>query len=104
MTKSDFCSLLNAIKDQADEDTAFSVCASQYFGGRVGTAANVHLISAVVRYLDSVTKCCNYVHCWVFEKDFGRVKGTTEMAYELRDIQSSEELYEFINHKNEQNL
>lgn len=96
ISKPDFCNLLSAIKEQTDEDLSFAESASAYFGGRVGGAQNVHLISAIVRYLDSLTECCNYVHCWVFEKNFGRNKGITEMAFELMGITTNEELYDFI--------
>jgi hypothetical protein len=100
ISKEHFCSLLSAIQRQVDEDTAFATLASDYFGGRVGTSANVQLILTVVKYLDSTTECCSYVYSWVFECDFGRyTRGITDMSFELKGIHTNDDLYEFITKK-----
>ena len=103
ITKTEFISLLSALQNQIDEDSAFAQSCTDYFGARMINNCNLDLIKAVVDFIDTQSGCCNYVGYWVFVLDFGRKKNPnrspykqSEMDFELDNVRTSEDLYDFI--------
>lgn len=97
INKEKFCKLIDAMQEQVDADEAFGDCISVYSGQPITMRGNNALIMAITDYLDNETGCCKYIYAYIFETNFGRnATPRTEMAHELKGVDTSEKLYDFL--------
>ena len=61
-----------------------------------------HPSRKLVAHLDRVACGCKYIHHWIYNMDKGKWNpNLNEMDFELRDIKTPEQLFDFIKQKHD---